>query len=131
MPSAYFRGDTHFRISVKREDKTDFYVIPSRDRILTDELHVLTVFSRIKDAFLEKDGYEVSIEMLDGSPKYTSVNISAIGHREGTRQVNHVKELFKSSEDNFKKIKQTIEERIDKIKEAFEIRKKIQKCTFF
>jgi hypothetical protein len=126
MPSAYFRGDTHYRISVKREGKLDFYVIPSRDRILTDELHVLTVYSRITDTFLVRNGYDVAIEMFDGNPKYSYVNISEVGKCEGSRQVENVKKLFKQSEENFKKITQAIKEEKEKIKAAFELKKKIR-----
>lgn len=125
MPSAYFRGDTHFRISVKREGKLDFYVIPSRDRILTDELHVLTVYSRITDAFTVRNGYDVTIEMFDGNPKYSYVNISEVGKREGSRHVEKVKELFKKAEANFKKINLIIKEEKEKIKMAFELKTKI------
>jgi len=125
MASAYFRGDTHFRISVKREGKLDFYVIPSRDRILTDELHVLTVYSRITDIFSVRNGYDVTIEMFDGNPKYTYVNISEVGKREGSRHVENVKKLFKQTKENLEKITHIIKEEKEKIKMAFELKTKI------
>lgn len=130
MPAAYFRGDTHYQIAVKRSGKTDFYVIPSRDRNLTDERHVIGVYARILENFPANEGYVVSLEKYDGEPRKEKVDIPKLAAHVCAGQLSRIQRLLAEAEVAWKAIEPLIDNHKDQINKAINIQIKIAKLYY-
>jgi hypothetical protein len=130
MPAAYFRGDTHYQITVKRSGKTDFYVIPSRDRNLADERHVIGVYARILENFPANEGYVVSLEKYDGEPRKEKVEIPKLAANVCAGQLSRIKRLLAEAEVAWKAIEPLIDNHKDQINKAINIQIKIAKLSY-
>ena len=130
MPAAYFRGDTHYQIAVKRSGKTDFYVIPSRDRNLTDERHVVGVYARILENFPTNEGYVISLEKYDGEPRKEKVEIPKLAAHVCAGQLSRIQRLLAEAEVAWKAIDPLIDSHKDQIKKAINIQIKIAKLYY-
>ena len=130
MPAAYFRGDTHYQIAVKRSGKTDFYVIPSRDRNLTDERHVIGVYARILENFPANEGHVVSLEKYNGEPRKEKVEIAKLAANVCAGQLSAVQKLLAEAEVAWKAIEPLVDKHKDQIKKAINIQIKIAKLFY-
>ena len=130
MPAAYFRGDTHYQIAVKRSGKTDFYVIPSRDRNLTDERHVIGVYARILENFPANQGYVVSLEKYDGEPRKEKVEIPKLAAKVCSGQLSRIQKLLAEAEVAWKAIEPLIDNHKDQIKKAINIQITISRLYY-
>jgi len=129
MPSAYFRGDTHYQITVKRDGKTDFYVIPSRDRNLIDERHVIGVYGRILENFPSNEGYVVLLDKFDGEPRKEKIDVSVFAEKTCSNQITKIQSLCEGAQAAWSSLKNKVEKNKQSIQEAINIQKKIS-ATF-
>lgn len=129
MPAAYFRGDTHYQIAVKRSGKTDFYVIPSRDRNLTDERHVIGVYARILENFPANEGYVVLLDKFDGEPRKEKIDVSVFAGKTCSNQITKIQSLCEGAQATWSSLKIKVEKNKQSIQEAINIQKKIS-ATF-
>jgi len=125
MPSAYFRGDTHYQITVKRDGKTDFYVIPSRDRNLNDERHVIGVYARILENFPINEGYGISLDKFDGEPRKEKIDVAAFAGAACGNQITKIEHLLTNAQKIWDSLEPEIKKNRNLIQEAFNIIKKI------